>query len=233
VNYFLLISLVSLLVLIIPYFINKELCPTIDAWAGFLGNYIGALLGGGIGALVAYFVARKEIDEMRAQEHMRLQLAQKPAVAKIKYILNKIIGSYQEGINFAISCESAGQDIKDCSFKTTRNVTIIEGDWNAIDLLLDTELQLLLLSVKDNYQDFIEVSSGLPELNKLKKENEKIETKRSSYTHITVDELSLQLKFHVLSDKTDKVFSNLNNMIQNVALAQQKINALNERIDKL
>jgi len=149
-----LVGLVAIaLVLGVPYIINREHCPTVDAWVGFLGNYIGALLGAVLGALIAYGVAKYQVNQMRKQEMDKRYLNQSVTVVSVMLQLEKIINSYTEiqaliQSNGLILFEESCDAYRDLAVYI---VSIDKDSWGNIGILINMDLQKKIIIVKEQY----------------------------------------------------------------------------------
>lgn len=130
-----------------------------SSWVGFFGNYSGGIIGG----LVAWYIAKTQINEqntkqIKNEEEIRF-INQLPALIKIKLDLKRMLGS----VNFVI--ENVKENVAD---KNIDHLEIVkemsfnchvpkEENWSTINLIDDVDFHVNLVEIKDLYDEFQEI----------------------------------------------------------------------------
>ena len=215
----------------IPWVINFSYSPSLEEWFGFLGNYIGALMGGIIGALVAYFIARQQIEELKKQEVGKKKLEQYSAVAPLMVGLELIEKGYQAIINLQKITKEPTMD------KFRGLCDISEQAWERIYLLTDINLQDELLRVKNQYM--VDYGVMMESCIDLKKEDIAFEKKKNkNKNYATKEEEDLvngeanmrKMLIMVMIHNKKATYDNAEKNLKNVQKLKTKINKLSDTI---
>ncbi|MED1785821.1 hypothetical protein P4V43_28880 [Brevibacillus fortis] len=122
-----------------------------NSWLGFLANYSGGILGG----LIAYIVAKIQIDAQKTAIKKEEFSTQLPTLVKIKMELEKF--------NLVIQKVKSDGFTKDkfeiYSYYFTPIEKMDEGNWSSLDLLVNTKLLATVLILKNKYSLFIDALS--------------------------------------------------------------------------
>ncbi|HUS87933.1 MAG TPA: hypothetical protein VMW91_00950 [Desulfosporosinus sp.] len=141
-----------------------------DAWISYFGSYSGGVIGGAIGGLVAFGVAkyqinnqntinRKGIEATQIKERNLLRYNQLPSLVKLKFLLEGIYNN----LNNALALINQGElDVGDgnkltLSDQMTLKLNLINPNYlKAIEKMMDVNLQIDLIKLTNFYVDFQE-----------------------------------------------------------------------------
>lgn len=198
------IGVVILFATIFPWIINRICSPTYGEWVGFLGNYIGALVSGIISALIAYYVAKFQIN---AESKRGIRTA----IAVVQVILNKINIEYGMALNFKKYCVENNFNVPlNGTYKGTAYTNISDKEWEYIYTLNNSKIVTDLIKTKDDFFTLIEVKTILDDLRTEKKAIDKIK----KMTKPTDSDLNRARDYYATEDLVKKVFNEIESKIK-------------------
>lgn len=123
-----------------------------NTWIGFFGSYFGSFVGGIMGALIAFGVAKFQIEEQKKAEKRQLYVQQLPILIKIKMELKDIRPNlisaksiYLDG-NAPIPIDvTVPMKLSEVNFVET----------NDLAKIIDYDVQAKLIKLKYFYNDFV------------------------------------------------------------------------------
>ncbi|WP_419878003.1 hypothetical protein [Brevibacillus centrosporus] len=169
-----------------------------NSWLGFLANYSGGILGG----IVAYIVAKIQIDAQKIADKKKEFSGQLPTLVKVKIELekfNQAIGNVKrEGLSKELF------EINTYSFIPSEKMD--DGNWSSLDLIVDPKLLSSVLILKHKYSLFIEslsydLTKSYVIIEKARINKEKLEERRNEEGTLTeLEELDIK-KFNGIFER--------------------------------
>lgn len=150
-----------MMVVFIPIFVNFLMslpCSwakgAVGDWISFYGSYLGALIGG----IVAFGVARIQIDAQKTSEKNALIIQQLPSVVMIRLELDKIISFLKELYKIIESNENF-DSIELLNFGKVQQIN--KQYWEGIDKIINSDLIADIIKFKEEYlklQETLEIN---------------------------------------------------------------------------
>lgn len=235
----------------IPIFVNFLMSLSyswvkgdIGDWISFYGSYFGALIGG----IVAFGVARIQINAQKASEKNALIIQQLPSAVMIRIELNKIISFLEELYKIV----DGDKDIDSIALLNFGKVQQINKQyWDGIDKIINSDLIAEIIEFKEKYlklQETLELnlSEFDLEVNELKNKATKNQMEFNSLQH-KVDFLNAKkeaevynkkyewklIKSRTIIDSAKKLKENIDNLIENINEIQKDSKGSKNQIRKL
>ncbi|WP_404323711.1 hypothetical protein LG298_07440 [Cytobacillus firmus] len=152
--------LVLAAVLLVPFILNMTIFQfgtswtfgEGDTWLAFWGNYSGGILSG----IVAFMVARLTLAEDKKKHNYDLKLKQLPAMLRLRMELEKVTKNIEKAYEQKESLVRWKGDRTDISIEEypIRVEFIDQEKWSYLDRILNINLQLKLIEVKEFYDTF-------------------------------------------------------------------------------
>ncbi|MED1795003.1 hypothetical protein P4V54_20215 [Brevibacillus nitrificans] len=119
-----------------------------NSWLGFLANYSGGILGG----IIAYIVAKIQIDAQKIADKKKEFSGQLPTLMKVKMELEK----FKQALGNVKKEGLTKEKFEVNTYYFTPMEKIDERNWSLLDLIVDTKLLAKVLILKNKYALFIE-----------------------------------------------------------------------------
>lgn len=156
------IAIAILLIITLPFLTNiLGLISTpitqgnTESWISFFGSYFGGTVGGILGALIAFGIAKYQIDEQRENNRKELFIKQLPTLIKIRLEIDGINSNFN-----SIKAIFIDQNNAPFPIDITAQMALPEFNFVGIEELsnlLNSELQADLIKLKYFHNDLVKV----------------------------------------------------------------------------
>lgn len=173
-----------------------------ETWMGFFGNYSGGIIGG----IVAYIIAKYQIERNKLLEEEKEVFEQLPILINIDLELTKLITALKSLIDIT---KEDREKRNDSFMEYALNVyKLNENSWSSINKIKDVDLQIDLIVIKNFYTDLCNSLKFNIFYSKLKfNQIMKIEEELSNKKDITLEESERLFKYRIeayeLKDKIE------------------------------
>lgn len=122
-----------------------------NSWLGFLANYSGGILGG----IVAYIVAKIQIDAQKIADKKKEYLGQLPTLVKVQIELDKFINAIED-----VNMKKYPKE----KFETNTHylapyLKMDDANWSGLELIVDPKLLSNLVRIRNKYALFVDAIS--------------------------------------------------------------------------
>lgn len=215
-------------------------------WISFYGSYFGALLGAVLGGLVAFGVARMQVEDHKDQEKNRRIIQQLPALIQLKFEVEKAKKSIVDMKNLVHNEDLINLMGNSLSMVTHRHTNVINKElWYEIDKIEDANFMADFIMFRESYFKLCDtlaldiqqlqndIDSKNIEIKRVEKKNDP--QSQNKKKQMLIESRDLQLIFEIAKDNKSKEWQKIEDgsYLSEVTKIEEKLNSTIEGIEKI
>jgi len=123
-----------------------------ESWISFFGSYFGGIVGGILGALIAFGIAKYQIDKQKEYENKKAYTSQLPTLIKVQLELDVISNNLNVSKNIFL-----GEKDNTFPIRTDLRLSKINSEgYVDISNITDAELQVDLIKLRQFHNSLVE-----------------------------------------------------------------------------
>ncbi|MBS4031617.1 MAG: hypothetical protein KGZ63_09400 [Clostridiales bacterium] len=215
-------------------------------WISFYGSYFGALFGAILVGLVAFVVARIQVEDHKDQERNRRIIQQLPTLIQLKFEVEKAKKYIDGRKNLVDNKEQLKQQVINFPMNTFRRPQDENKSlWYQIDKIEDAELMADIIRFRENYFKLCDtlaldiqqlqnvIDSKNIEIKRVEKKNDP--QSQNKKKQMTIEERDLHLDLEIAKDNKLKEWQKIEDgsYLGEVTKIEEELNSTIEGIEKI